>query len=94
MPPEEPHAGHDEQGPAWAREIDTIFAELDWPVWIGRILGSLIVVISLAVGIKVAVDADNDSFWVFLAAIVTPMGIGFLILVISEVLNRLRGTSR
>ena len=94
MPPEEPLAEHDESGPAWAQEIDNIFAELDWPVWVGRILGSLIVVISLALGIKVAVDANNDNFWVFLAAIVTPMGIGFLILVISEVLNRLRRTSR
>ena len=95
MPPEDPQPRHDEQElPAWAQEIDNIFAELDWLIWVGRILGSLIVVISLALGIKVAVDANNDNFWVFLAAIVTPMGIGFLILVISEVLNRLSRISR
>ncbi len=90
MPPEEPQADHDEQElPARAQEIDSM-----WPVWVWRILGSLIVVISLALGIKVAIDADIYSFWRLLATIVTPMGIGFLILVISEVLNRLRRTSQ
>ncbi len=93
MPPEEPQARQDEQeSPAWTREIDAVLAQLDWPVWIGRIFGSLIVVGSLAVGIKAATDARNYGFWVFLAAIMVPMGIGFLILVVSEVLNRLRRT--
>ena len=91
-PPEESQRIPDEQSsPAWAQEIDVALARLDWPVWTGRILGSLIVVISLAVGIKLAVE---DGFWVFLASIVAPMGIGFLILVMTEVLNLLRRISR
>ena len=91
-PPEGSQSIHDEQAsPAWAQEIDVALAGLDWPVWLGRILGSLIVVIAFAVGIKFAV---GDGFWVFLASIVVPMGIGFLILVMSEVLNRLSRISR
>ena len=62
---------------------------VDLGVWAGRILGLLIVAIALAVGVKVGMDASKDEFWNFLATIVTPMGIGFLILVGAEIVNRL-----
>ena len=62
---------------------------VDIGVWTGRFFGILIVGLAIAVGIKVALDARTDQFWSFLATIMTPMGIGFLILVASEILNRL-----
>ena len=62
---------------------------VDIAVWTGRFLGLLVVGIALAVSIKVAQDARIDQFWSFLATLMTPMGVGFIILVISEVLNRL-----
>jgi hypothetical protein len=62
---------------------------VDIAVWTGRFLGLLVVGIALAVSIKVAQDARVDQFWSFLATLMTPMGVGFIILVISEVLNRL-----
>ena len=62
---------------------------VDISVWTGRFFGILIVGLTLAVGIKVALDARTDEFWSFLATILTPMGIGFLILIASEILNRL-----
>jgi hypothetical protein len=48
------------------------------------------------VGAKVANDVDSvggDSVWVFLAAVMTPLGVGFLVLVASEILNRVGGKS-
>ena len=65
---------------------------VDIAVWTGRFFGMLIVGISMAVGIKVALDARDDQFWNFLVTITTPMGIGFLIIVASEILNRLSRT--
>ena len=57
-------------------------------LWIGRVLGLLIVGITIAVGAKVANDAVSDSGWVFLLHSEVPLGIGFLILVAAEALNR------
>lgn len=62
---------------------------IDIAVWTGRFFGILIVGLAMAVGIKVALDARDDQFWNFLATITTPMGIGFLIIVASEIVNRL-----
>lgn len=62
---------------------------LDVATWGGRLLGLLIICIALALGAKVAVDSNSDEFWNFLATIVTPLGLGFLILVAAEIVNRL-----
>ena len=62
---------------------------VDIAVWGGRVLGLIIVGIAVAVGVKVAIDSSRDEFWNFLATVVTPMGIGFLILVCSEIVNRI-----
>ena len=62
---------------------------VDIGVWTGRLFGILIIGSAMAVGVKVALAARSDQFWSFLATIMTPMGIGFLILVMSEVLSRL-----
>ena len=53
-------------------------------VVLGRVAGAAVVIAALALGIKVAVDAGGDQFWVFLAIVTTPMGIGFLVLVATE----------
>ena len=62
---------------------------VDIGVWTGRFFGILIIGLAMALGIKVALDARTDQFWSFLATILTPMGLGFLVLVTSEVLSRL-----
>lgn len=62
---------------------------VDIVVWTSRFFGVLIVGLALLVGINVGLSARNDQFLNFLATITTPMGIGFLILVASEILNRI-----
>ncbi len=58
------------------------------PVLIGRILGGLIILIALASSIYRG--TQSGGFWTFLSFIVTPMGIGFLIIMVTEVLNVLQ----
>ena len=55
----------------------------------GRLLGLVIVGIALAVSSNAAGEATNNEIWVFLDKPVTPMGIGFLILVGAEAMSRL-----
>ena len=57
--------------------------------WYGRLLGLLIVVGGLALGAKIASDADEYEYWVFLQLALPPVGIGFLILVAAEGLQQL-----
>ena len=54
---------------------------VDIGVWGSRLLGILAVGVAIAVGIKVGLDSRDDAFWNFLATIMTPVGIGFLILI-------------
>lgn len=62
---------------------------LDAATWLGRALGLLIIVMALALGMMLAADSNRDEFRIFLAATTTPLGISFLILVASEIVNRL-----
>ncbi len=57
--------------------------------WYGRVLGLLIVVGGLALGAKIASDANQNELWIFLQVVLTPVGIGFLILVAAEGLQQL-----
>ncbi len=57
--------------------------------WYGRLLGLLIVVGGLALGAKIASDANQNEFWIFLQVVLTPVGVGFLILVAAEGLQQL-----
>ena len=62
----------------------------------GRVLGLIVIVIAIAVGLKIATDFNQEGGfdgWIFLQVIVTPMGIGFLILVATEAINQLRPRS-
>ena len=49
----------------------------------------VIIIIALALGLKFANESNSDEAWVFLSTIVTPLGMGFLILVASEIVYRL-----
>ena len=62
---------------------------LEGAAWLGRLLGLIIVAIALAISSKAAADAPANQVWAFLEAVVTPMGIGFLILVGAESMSRL-----
>ena len=62
---------------------------LDVATWGGRLLGLLIIAIAIALGAKAAADSRSNEFWNFLATIVTPLALGFLILVAAEIVNRL-----
>jgi Na+/melibiose symporter-like transporter len=53
-------------------------------VKLGTLLGLIIVGISLAVGGWAASEANSDEIWVFLSNISVPLGIGFLILVVTK----------
>ena len=62
-------------------------------IWVGRVFGLIVIVIVIAVGLKFATDFNQQGGfdgWVFFQIIVTPMGIGFLILVATEAINQLR----
>ena len=62
----------------------------DTAAWFFRILGAITLAVGFAIGIWVAVDvAESDEVWPFLAAIIMPMSMGFLILVASEGAKRL-----
>ena len=62
---------------------------LEGAAWFGRLLGLIIVGIALAVSSNAAGEAADNEIWVFLDKLVTPMGIGFLILVGAEAMSRL-----
>ena len=65
---------------------------VDYAALSGRLLAFLIIAGSLALGIKAVNDFDGsgaDQFWVFVNVTVQPLGIGFLIFVASEIVNRL-----
>ena len=76
------------QEPPEQRQI--VYDGPDTAVWFGRILGVITLAVGLAIAIWAAVDlADSDEVWAFLAVIVMPMSMGFLILVASEGVKRL-----
>ena len=68
---------------------DGNYVILEGAAWLGRLLGLIIVGIALAVSSKAAADASANQVWMFLSTVVTPMGIGFLILVSAESMSRL-----
>ena len=76
-----------EQGPPRDRSSNYLIAE--GATWLGRLLGLVIVGIALAVSSNAAGDATQNEIWVFLDKLVTPMALGFLILVGAESMSRL-----
>jgi hypothetical protein len=66
----------------------------DTAVLVGRALGVVIVGLAVVVGLNMALVLNDlgqldAQWWVPLSAASTPLGVGFLILVVSEILNRI-----
>ena len=76
-----------EQGPPPDRMGN--YVTLEGATWLARLLGLIIVGMALAVSSKAANIADDNEVWVFLSTLVTPMALGFLILVGAESMSRL-----
>lgn len=62
---------------------------LDVGVWSGRFFGILMLGIGMSLGVWAAIEADEDEFWTFLFMGSTSWGFGFLIIVASEIVNRI-----
>ena len=60
-------------------------------VLIGRILAAIVIVLSFAYSVKAATESSYNEFWVFLSAFITPLAIGFLIIMVTEAVKELRG---
>jgi ABC-type spermidine/putrescine transport system permease subunit I len=65
------------------------YLSLGSTVWVCRALGVITLGIAFAVGGWAVQTARGDAAWVFLATIMIPIGIGFLILVAAEILSRM-----
>ena len=76
-----------QQSPSGDRSSSYVITE--GATWLGRLLGLVIVGIALAVSSNAAGDATKNEIWVFLDKLVTPMALGFLILVGAESMSRL-----
>ena len=56
-------------------------------VLIGRILAGVVILLALVSAIVGAVSARSGGFDLFLARLTTPLGVGFLIIVATEILR-------
>ena len=56
-------------------------------VILGRLAGALVILASLATGIRFAIEGGDSVFWVFLLWATTPLAIGILVLVATEVMR-------
>ena len=70
-------------------EIKFDLAKVD-AVVVGRILAGIVIAIALSSSIYWATAAFSDGFWVFLNHAATPLGVGFLIIVMTEILRAVR----
>ena len=57
-------------------------------VLLGRILAGIIIVITFVYGIYAA--TEYNGFWAFLSAIRLPLAVGFLIIMVTEVLKEMQ----
>ena len=65
----------------------------DMAAWMGSAFGILIIVLALVLGYKVSDQIETNKGLVFLSTVVTPLALGFLILVASEIVKRLGSDS-
>lgn len=54
------------------------------PLWLARFAGVGVLIATLVVGVNVTIQAESDAVWLFLLAVTTPLGLGFLALVTAE----------
>ena len=57
-------------------------------VLLGRILAGVIIAITFVYGIYAA--TEFNGFWAFLSAIILPLAVGFLIIMVTEVVRELQ----
>ena len=57
-------------------------------VLLGRILAGVIIVITFVYGIYAA--TEFNGFWAFLSAITLPLAVGFLIIMVTEVVKEMQ----
>ncbi len=57
-------------------------------VWIGRVLGLIIIALAIAISFNASDVATENEGWAFFHAATVPLGIGFLIMVAAEILDR------
>ena len=72
-----------------SRDRPSNYVTREGAAWLGRLLGLIIVAMALVVSSKVAAVASQDEVWLFLSTAMTPLGIGFLILVLAQTMSRL-----
>ena len=59
----------------------------------GRILAGVVILLALVSAIVGAASARSGAFDIFLARLTTPLGVGFLIIVATEILRALDSTT-
>ena len=62
-------------------------------ILVGRILAAVIIVMGFAYSVKAATTPHVGGFWVFLSAFTMPLALGFIIIVVSEILKVVRKDS-
>ena len=70
-------------------EIKLDSAKVD-AVVVGRILAGIVIAIAFANSIYWATAALSNGFWVFLSHLAVPLGVGFLIVVMTEIVKVIR----
>ena len=60
-------------------------------VLVGRILGGVVILLAVVSAIVGAASARSGGFDLFLWRLTTPLGIGFLIIVLTEILRAMNG---
>ena len=73
--------------------LGALLTSREFPAWVGRLAGVVIVVVAIAQaivqGVRLTTLPGGNPFWGLLAVSLTPLGIGFLLLVTSEILRRM-----
>jgi hypothetical protein len=57
--------------------------------WVGRLAGVVIIIGGLALGSKAWNASDSDGIWMFLNNALNPVGLGVLIIVVSDIASKL-----
>ncbi|HIL31713.1 MAG TPA: hypothetical protein EYG27_09310 [Dehalococcoidia bacterium] len=57
--------------------------------WVGRLAGVVIIIGGLALGSKAWNASDSDGIWMFLNNALSPVGLGVLIIVASDIASKL-----
>ncbi len=59
-------------------------------VLVGRILAAVVILMGFAYSVKAGTSSFGGGFWVFLSAFTMPLALGFIVIVLSEILKVVR----